>query len=55
MAKARGFLEKGRVPQERRPIDVRVGDWREVYVPWTADEAQGQASRCMDCGVPFCK
>ena len=54
MAKARGFLEKGRVPQKRRPVHVRVGDWREVYVPWTTAEAQTQASRCMDCGVPFC-
>ncbi len=44
----------GRVPQKRRPVDVRVGDWREVYVPWTTAEAQGQAGRCMDCGVPFC-
>ncbi len=54
MAKERGFLEKGREAQRRRPVDLRVGDWREVYVPWTDTEARGQASRCMDCGVPFC-
>ena len=32
----------------------RVNDWREVYIEWDETAARGQASRCMDCGVPFC-
>jgi glutamate synthase (NADPH/NADH) small chain len=38
----------------RRPIEVRIGDWREVYGPADPAALTRQASRCMDCGVPFC-
>jgi glutamate synthase (NADPH/NADH) small chain len=38
----------------RRPIEVRIGDWREVYGPADPGALTRQASRCMDCGVPFC-
>ncbi len=37
-----------------RPIPVRILDWNEVYEPFDPDELRVQASRCMDCGVPFC-
>jgi glutamate synthase (NADPH/NADH) small chain len=49
-----GFLKHGRELPRRRPVAVRIQDWREVYEP--ADEAvtRTQASRCMDCGIPFC-
>lgn len=50
----RGFLRIGRVGPQRRPIDERVRDWREVDVPFGRREAGEQATRCMDCGVPFC-
>jgi glutamate synthase (NADPH/NADH) small chain len=49
-----GFLKWGRKGPERRPIPVRVADWREVYQPFDGDELKRQAGRCMDCGIPFC-
>lgn len=37
-----------------RPIDERIKDWSEVYVPMGLEPLKMQASRCMNCGVPFC-
>ena len=54
MADPKGFLEHGRELPTRRPVDVRILDWREVYEPFTAEQVSRQASRCMDCGIPFC-
>jgi len=54
MADPRGFLKHGRELPSRRPADVRVGDWQEVYVEFPEDALVSQASRCMDCGIPFC-
>jgi len=49
-----GFLQWKRATPKRRPIPVRITDWREVYAPFSADELNHQAGRCMDCGIPFC-
>ena len=55
MANPRGFMENTeRELPPRRPVDVRIGDWREVYGPRDSDVLKRQAGRCMDCGVPFC-
>ena len=55
MADPRGFMNfPERELPGRRPIDVRIGDWREVYGPADPGALTRQASRCMDCGVPFC-
>ena len=54
MGKPTGFLEFGRELPGRRPVPVRLRDWREVYEPFQAERLQVQASRCMDCGIPFC-
>jgi glutamate synthase (NADPH) small chain len=54
MGKPTGFLEIGRVNFERRPIQERIHDWNEVYKDFPEDKLQAQASRCMDCGIPFC-
>ena len=55
MADARGFMNyPERELPGRRPIEVRIGDWREVYGPADPGALTRQASRCMDCGVPFC-
>ena len=49
-----GFLRYGRRLPARRPVPVRIQDWREVY-PSASDELiREQATRCMDCGIPFC-
>ncbi|HEY8088415.1 MAG TPA: glutamate synthase subunit beta [Polyangiaceae bacterium] len=54
MGDPKGFLKLSRVEEDERPIGERVNDWHELVVP--ADEARvrAQASRCMDCGIPFC-
>ena len=54
MGNPTGFLEIGRVGFERRPVEERLHDWREVYKEFPEDKLKAQASRCMDCGVPFC-
>jgi glutamate synthase (NADPH/NADH) small chain len=54
VADPRGFLNTSRETPHRRPVDVRILDWREVYEPFAADRLRDQAGRCMDCGIPFC-
>jgi len=49
-----GFLKHDRELPTRRPVPVRLRDWKEVYEPFPDDHLQTQASRCMDCGIPFC-
>ena len=54
MGDPRGFMKEPRETPKRRPVDVRIQDWREVYEPQSIDQLRSQASRCMDCGIPFC-
>ncbi|HRN30521.1 MAG TPA: glutamate synthase subunit beta, partial [Terrimesophilobacter sp.] len=55
MADPRGFLKtRERELPARRPVPVRIMDWREVYEPGDEAVLKRQAGRCMDCGVPFC-
>ena len=54
MADPKGFLTTPRETPTRRPVDVRIQDWKEVYEPQSMEHLQKQAGRCMDCGIPFC-
>ncbi|PYD01147.1 glutamate synthase subunit beta [Microbacterium esteraromaticum] len=55
MADPKGFLKTTeRELPARRPVPVRIMDWKEVYEPGDRAVLKRQASRCMDCGVPFC-
>jgi glutamate synthase (NADPH) small chain len=54
MGEPTGFLRWGREVPVRRPVAVRVRDWREVYEEFPPEQVQTQAGRCMDCGIPFC-
>jgi glutamate synthase (NADPH/NADH) small chain len=54
MADPRGFMKHDRELPTRRPVPVRLKDWKEVYDPFPEDKLREQASRCMDCGIPFC-
>jgi glutamate synthase (NADPH/NADH) small chain len=49
-----GFLRYERQLPKRRPVPVRIRDWREVYPPAGGELIRDQATRCMDCGIPFC-
>jgi glutamate synthase (NADPH) small chain len=54
MADPKGFLRTPRETPARRPVQIRLRDWREVYDPFPAGRLERQAGRCMDCGIPFC-
>src|SRR6202453_529058 len=54
MGDPKGFLKTARETPRRRPLEVRLSDWREVYEPFAAERSERQAARCMDCGIPFC-
>jgi glutamate synthase (NADPH/NADH) small chain len=54
MGDPKGFMNTAREVPKRRPVDVRIKDWREVYEPQSFEHLQKQAGRCMDCGIPFC-
>ncbi|MGZ4753077.1 MAG: glutamate synthase subunit beta [Oryzihumus sp.] len=55
MADPQGFLTtRERELPTRRPVPVRIKDWREVYEEQEVAQLQRQAGRCMDCGIPFC-
>ncbi len=55
MADPRGFMKvRERQTQPRRPVPVRIMDWKEVYEAQEQGVLRAQAGRCMDCGIPFC-
>ena len=54
MAKPTGFLEHDRKTPPKRSVAERLKDFREIEQLLPEDELLKQASRCMDCGVPFC-
>jgi len=54
MADPKGFLTTPREVPTRRPVDIRIRDWREVYDDFGVERVAKQAGRCMDCGIPFC-
>lgn len=54
MADPRGFLKVKRAKAVDRAVQERIADYREIIVEPSFDELRTQASRCMDCGIPFC-
>jgi glutamate synthase (NADPH/NADH) small chain len=54
MGKPTGFLEVDRKVATKRPISERINDYLEIELIPTPLETIEQASRCMDCGTPFC-
>jgi glutamate synthase (NADPH/NADH) small chain len=55
MADPKGFLKyTHRELPKRRPVELRLRDWKEVYEDFDHGVLQQQATRCMDCGIPFC-
>jgi glutamate synthase (NADPH/NADH) small chain len=55
VADPKGFLKtQERELPKRRPVPVRIMDWKEVYETQDPDQLRRQAGRCMDCGIPFC-
>jgi glutamate synthase (NADPH) small chain len=54
MGKITGFMEFDRADRGYAPVEARVKHWREFVVPLPEKEVRTQASRCMDCGIPYC-
>ncbi|MBW0104880.1 glutamate synthase subunit beta [Pseudonocardia sp. KRD291] len=54
MADPRGFMTTPRENPTRRPVDLRLMDWHEVYEDFPQKKLEEQAGRCMNCGIPFC-
>jgi glutamate synthase (NADPH) small chain len=54
MGELGGFMKHTRDTPTRRPVPVRLRDWKEVYEPFAEPKLKTQAGRCMDCGIPFC-
>src|SRR6476659_2579416 len=55
MPDPKGFLKyTKRETPHRRPVPLRLHDWKEVYEDFSHDVLRDQAARCMDCGIPFC-
>lgn len=54
VAKHTGFMEYTRTTPSLRPVTDRIQDFDELEIPLSEDILLEQASRCMDCGVPFC-
>ena len=49
------FVSKERQTPEKRDADARRKDFQEIYERFSTDHAGDQASRCSQCGVPFCQ
>ncbi len=54
MGDIKGFLKVKRAPVQHRPVYERLKDFRDVAILPPEEHSKEQASRCMDCGVPFC-
>lgn len=55
MGKATGFMEYARRENPFRPEDARLKDFDDLHVRLSDDARKEQASRCMNCGVPYCQ
>jgi len=54
MGNPKSFYQIPRTEVGYRPLEERVKDWNEVTLSLPLAELKEQASRCMDCGIPFC-
>ena len=54
MGKVTGFLEVDRQDRKYRPASDRTRSYKEFIIPLPEQTLRDQASRCMDCGIPFC-
>jgi glutamate synthase (NADPH) small chain len=54
MGDVKGFLKHERAGTAYRPVAQRLDDWKLVQSDFDRDKSKAQASRCMDCGIPFC-
>jgi glutamate synthase (NADPH/NADH) small chain len=49
------FVSTTRQTPDKRDVSIRRQDFHEIYARWAEQKAEEQASRCSQCGVPFCQ
>ena len=54
MGKITGFMELDRQDRRYAPASDRIRSYKEFMLPLSEEATRSQASRCMDCGIPFC-
>ncbi|MCJ8330028.1 MAG: glutamate synthase subunit beta [Lentisphaeria bacterium] len=54
MGQIDGFMKYERELPKKKPIEERIQNYDEMYEDFPDEKLQEQASRCMDCGIPFC-
>ena len=54
MADPKGFMKYTRDLPNRRPVEERINDYKEIYEDTSDEMIKAQSARCMDCGIPFC-
>ncbi len=54
MGAKEGFIQFKRETPVTRDAKARIGDYKEIYEPFSGEKLNNQAARCMDCGIPFC-
>ena len=54
MGKETGFLELDRSDRKYGPVEERIKNYKEFVVPLPEKDLRAQASRCMNCGIPYC-
>ncbi|MCA1747622.1 MAG: glutamate synthase, partial [Bacteroidales bacterium] len=55
MGDPKGFLKVAKKDAGNRAIHERISDYSEVEQTMNSEDRALQASRCMDCGIPFCQ
>ena len=55
MGKPTGFIEFKRQNKEELEVSVRIKNFNDFHIPFDIETQRNQASRCMNCGVPFCQ
>ncbi|MFY0592087.1 glutamate synthase subunit beta [Roseivirga sp.] len=54
MGDIKGFLKHTRIAKKKQSPEERKNHFREFSIAWNKGQYVEQASRCMDCGIPFC-
>lgn len=49
------FIQVPRVDPDKKPAEVRIKEFREIYAKFDQDSAASQADRCLACGNPYCE
>ncbi|MFT5311743.1 MAG: glutamate synthase (NADPH/NADH) small chain [Paraglaciecola sp.] len=49
------FVDVERIDPPKKPIVVRKEEFAEIYQPLSQSQTEGQADRCIDCGIPYCE